>query len=672
MGRVVSAYGLPEVIFPQHAQLLEASKIDPDVARERGYVTAAEKTRLERAGFAKSQRVVPSLLIPIYGTDGELRLHQTRPDNPRLDNGKPRKYETPWRHPICLDVPRRVNGQLADPSVPLWVTEGARKADAAVSAGLCCIALIGVDGWQSGGVALPDWKLVRLKHREVLIAYDSDVMSKASVGNALRGITTWLSFMGAQVRHVILPEGEDGAKIGLDDYLAAGHAVAELGGLARDPAARPGKAAVAAAQPVLPQLPEQDGNALLADVAAFLRRYVMFPAAHAADTVALWAAHTYLVAGFESTPRLALLSPEKQCGKTRVLELLDLLCAGAETLSDASPAYLYRRIGAGKVTILLDEADAIWKRGKSDETAEALRSIVNAGHRRSARVGRVEMNGQAATLKRFPVYAPAAIAGIGSLPDTILDRAVILRMRRRAPGEQIRDYRERVTRPEGDALRDRLAKWAEDVAGRVGCPWPQMPPGVADRAADVWEPLLMVADLAGGDWPKRAREACTAFVTGARDDTETIGARLLADLRGVFGAEDKLWTSAILTKLHALDEAPWGDWYGKPLSPRDLAKLLKPYEVSSRDVTIGAEHRKGYYRKDLWDVWQRYGSAGASSASSASGQASDDADDADDADEGRTCTECGNPLDPVLAGLGDTTHPNCWWPEDQQGAEVNQ
>ena len=149
-----------------------------------------------------------------------------------------------------------------------------------------------------------------------------------------------------------------------------------------------------------------DGAALLDEAHAFLRSYVAFPSSHAAIAVTLWAAHTHLAAGFESTPRLALLSPEKQCGKSRVLELLALLSAGAETLSDASPAYLYRRIGAGPVTILLDEADAIWKRGKSDETAEALRSIVNAGHRKSATVGRVEMNGQTAKLTRFPVSRP--------------------------------------------------------------------------------------------------------------------------------------------------------------------------------------------------------------------------------------------------------------------------
>jgi hypothetical protein len=367
---------------------------------------------------------------------------------------------------------------------------------------------------------------------------------------------------------------------------------------------------------------ELDGGALLDDVAAFLRAYVAFPSTHAAVAVTLWAAHTHLAASFDSTPRLALISPEKQCGKSRVLELLELLCAGAEMLSDASAAYLYRRIGAGEVTILLDEADAIWKRGKSDETAEALRSVINAGHRKSATVGRVEMNGQSGKLVRYRVYGPAAIAGIGNLPDTIMDRAVIVRMRRRAPDEPVRDYRERVTRPEGEALRDRLQVWALSAAERVGEPWPVLPAGVADRPADVWEPLLAVADLAGGDWTKLARAACTAFVTGARDDTETVGTRLLADLRQIFGDASALSTETILGKLHALEESPWGDWYGKPLDPRGLAKLLKPYQIKATQVRIGDSTPRGYRSADLMEAWRIYAPESETSKTSATPLAS--------------------------------------------------
>ncbi len=401
-----------------------------------------------------------------------------------------------------------------------------------------------------------------------------------------------------------------------------------------------------------------DGAALLDEVYAFLCAYVVFPSGAAAAAITLWVAHTHLVGQFESTPRLALLSPEKQCGKSRVLEVAELLCTGAETLSDASPAYLYRRIGAGPVTILLDEADAIWKRGKTDETAEALRSIVNAGHRRSATVGRVEMNGTAAKLTRFRVYAPAAVAGIGTLPDTILDRAVVVHMRRRAPDERVRDYRERVTRPEGDALRELLAKWAADVAGRVGDPWPDMPPGVADRPADVWEPLLVVADLAGGDWPQRAQEACLAFVAGARDDTASIGTRLLDDLRRVFGDAEALPTQVILDRLHSLDEAPWGDWHGKPLDARHLAKMLKPYGAAPVVIRVGDSTPRGYRAADLYDAWKRYGGS-ATDATSETSLASHVADVAPVALPRQDCAICGEPLHPDLAACGDTTHPTC-------------
>jgi hypothetical protein len=350
-----------------------------------------------------------------------------------------------------------------------------------------------------------------------------------------------------------------------------------------------------------------DGAELLDEVEAFLDRYVAFPSSAARVAVTLWSVHTHLVDEFDSTPRLALLSPEKQCGKTRVLELLELLCAGSERLSDASPSYMFRRIGAGPVTVALDEADAIWKRGKGDESAEALRSIVNAGHRKGAFVGRVEMNGQKGELRRYPVYAPVALAGIGNcLPETVLDRSVIVAMRRRAPDEKVAEFRERSTRPEGQALRDRLAVWAAGVAGRVGNPWPEMPPGVVDRPADVWEPLLTIADLAGGEWPQKVRAACAGFVSGAHEDTDSVGVRLLGDLRDLFGDAEVMSTRAILEGLHSLEEAPWGDWYGKPLAERGLAKLLRPYGVKSTKVRMGEASVRGYRRDALHDPWLRY------------------------------------------------------------------
>jgi hypothetical protein len=235
-----------------------------------------------------------------------------------------------------------------------------------------------------------------------------------------------------------------------------------------------------------PVVVDSAGAALLDEVREFIGRFVAFPSKHALAAVTLWAAHTHLVGRFDSTPRLAVLSAEKQSGKTRVLEVIELTVAGPERLSDTSAAFIFRRVAAGSVTVMLDECDAIWKRGKNgDESREALRSVVNAGHRKGATVGRVEMDGKTGKLVRFPVYAPVALAGIGDLPDTILDRAVIVRMRRRAPGEQVTPYRARLAAPEGRALGERLAAWCEAGADRIGDPWPNMPDGVEDRPADV-------------------------------------------------------------------------------------------------------------------------------------------------------------------------------------------
>lgn len=361
--------------------------------------------------------------------------------------------------------------------------------------------------------------------------------------------------------------------------------------------------------------PEQppDGAELLDEVRAFLARFVAFPSENAVVAVALWAAHTHMVSSFDSTPRLALLSPEKQSGKTRTLEIIELIGASAEMLVSASAPFLFRLVGSEEVTILLDEIDTIWTKNGGDESAEALRGIVNSGHRKGATVGRVEMNGSKGALQRFPVYAPVALAGIGNcLPDTILDRSVIVRMRRRAPTERVEDYRERLTRPEGEALRERLGVWAKSVEGKVGDPWPDMPHGVSDRPADVWEPLLMIAELAGGDWPKLAREACISFVTGSKDDQASIGVQLLTDLRGVFGDESTMNTSRIIDHLSGLDESPWSEWNShgaeKRITTVQLAKLLRPYEVRPKLLRIEGLPNpvRGYVRDDFDDAWSRY------------------------------------------------------------------
>jgi len=227
----VTAYIL-EGVLPHHLDLIQASAISEEVARARGYTSVTKKIEVKEKGFSLNQLLVPGLLIPIHGVAGEVVNYQLRPDHPRVSDEKLLKYETVAGTKIRLDVPPSIFNALGDPKIPLYITEGARKADAAVSAGLVAIGLMGVWNWRGtnewgGKTRLPDWEYVALNGRDVYVVFDSDVMDKESVNHALRRLKSFLSTQDANVRVIYLPS-HDGAKQGLDDYLAAGHTVAEL------------------------------------------------------------------------------------------------------------------------------------------------------------------------------------------------------------------------------------------------------------------------------------------------------------------------------------------------------------------------------------------------------------------------------------------------------------
>ncbi|MGH9187205.1 MAG: DUF3631 domain-containing protein [Acidimicrobiales bacterium] len=209
----------------------------------------------------------------------------------------------------------------------------------------------------------------------------------------------------------------------------------------------------------------------------------------------------------------------------------------------------------------------------------------------------------------FSTFCPVALAGIGSLPVTIRSRAIVIPMRRRAPDETVRPYRERVTRPEGEALGARLAAWVERHGDTIP-EEPELPAGVTDRQADVWEPLLAIADAAGGHWPAKARAACAAMVAEARGvDEASLGVRLLADIRDVFGGRDRLDTGTLIDGLCDIDTAPWGDWLdGKGARARGswLAKKLKPFDVGPGKHRFGEKALQGYLADDFAEVWRRY------------------------------------------------------------------
>ncbi|MFJ8005562.1 DUF3631 domain-containing protein [Streptomyces fagopyri] len=404
-----------------------------------------------------------------------------------------------------------------------------------------------------------------------------------------------------------------------------------------------------------------DGAALLDEVEAFHRRFNIFPSEHAYVAVVLWDAHAHLIDCFETTPRVAFLSPEPGSGKSRALEIVELLTPRPVATVSASANALYRLVDSaeGLPTVLFDEVDTIF--GPKAGADEALRGFLNAGYRRIGGALRCVGDGSNQNAQVFGSYCAVAMAGIGSLPDTVLTRTVIVRMRKRAPNEKIEPYRQRTHEKQGHALRDRLAKWADTVRDRVANAWPEMPEGVTDRPADVWEPLLAVADAAGGNWPTRARAACVELISAAHDNDESsIGIRLLTDLRDkVFCGSDRMPTAVIIECLLRLDDGPWGDLDDKPINSRTLGRLLGQYvtaalkPIKSRGIRTPSGFPKGYYAEDLADAWMRYcpppPGESATSATSATPQVSGGESVADSATAIRhTATETAT--QPVLAG----------------------
>jgi hypothetical protein len=348
------------------------------------------------------------------------------------------------------------------------------------------------------------------------------------------------------------------------------------------------------------------GAMLLAGVHDFLGRFVAYPSDEAHTAHVLWIAHAHMMDAWESTPRIAFLSPEPGSGKTRALEITELLVPRPVEAVNVTPAYLFRKVAAdeGRPTILFDEIDTIF--GPKAKDNEEIRGLLNAGHRKGAVAGRCVVRGKIIETEEIPAYCALALAGLGSLPDTILTRSVVVRMRRRAPGETVEPYRRRLHATEGGQLHAELAAWTARVADAAAASYPDMPEGIKDRDADVWEPLLAVADLAGGSWPQRARVAAVTLVTLSKESTPSLGVRLLHDVRAVFGDADQLPTRELLDKLHALDESPWGDLKGKPLDDRGLARRLNAYGVKPTTIRVLASTSKGYRRTDFHDAWSRY------------------------------------------------------------------
>lgn len=357
------------------------------------------------------------------------------------------------------------------------------------------------------------------------------------------------------------------------------------------------------------------GAELLEDVEAYLSRFVAYPSEHALVAHVLWIAHAHAMGAWYNTPRIAFLSPEPGSGKTRALDVTEPLVPNPVRSANASPAALYRKVaqatelGDPLPTILFDEIDTVF--GPKAKDNEDTRGFLNAGYRRGNPALRCSFVGKNVITEELESFAPVALAGLNDLPDTLADRAIMVRMRKRAPNERVEPYRTRLNQSEGNQIRDRLSEWVEPHISQWAATFADFPPGIEDRNADIWEALFVVADTAGGTWPQRVRDAAQALIADrAANSQESFGVKLLRDLYGAFHRNGERVevesTEHILTYLNGLEESPWADIRGKALDSRSLASRLRKYGVKSQTVRLGAETAKGYKRADLVDSWERY------------------------------------------------------------------
>jgi hypothetical protein len=355
-------------------------------------------------------------------------------------------------------------------------------------------------------------------------------------------------------------------------------------------------------EPEVSQRNETSNPVLLDEVRRFLRRFVVMSDVQA-DAVTLWVAHSHAVTAAESTPYLAVTSAVKRSGKTRLREVLGLIVHEPLTAANISDAALFRAIEKLSPTLLLDEADAVFKARERED----LRGMLNAGYRRGAVAYR--MGGpNRTTLEAFPVYCAKAFFGIGDfLPDTLSDRAIHVRLERRLRDECVERFRERGATATGHALRDRLADWLEPQLSYMADLHPELPDELDDRAQDSWESLFVIADLAGGHWSERARRAALSLSTGEEREDDSLAAQLLRDLKSIFKANGhkRFKTSELLEHLHAIDESPWADYYGKPLSAHGLSRLLRPYRIKTMPVWVDGATVKGYKAEQFGDAFAR-------------------------------------------------------------------
>jgi hypothetical protein len=350
--------------------------------------------------------------------------------------------------------------------------------------------------------------------------------------------------------------------------------------------------------------PNQIGSDLIKNLESFFARYVILPA-RARLPIALYSIMTHKFQLFDAVPYLAISSPAPRCGKTRLLECLELVVSNPRRASNVSEAALFRTIEKFSPTLLLDEAETLWAKS---ERAEYLRQIINAGNRRGAVVTRCIGQGANMDPQDFSVFGPKVLAGIGNFPPTITDRAIVISMQRRRPSEVVGRFLYRIVAPIGKALADDAAAFVALNHDEISAAYEAIELDfISDREAEAWAPLFAILAIAAPERLSELREAAMGLThsKASNADDDSLATRLLTDMREVWpDSQPKIFTVELLARLKTLEDAPWST--DETFDGRRLSRYLRPFGIVSATVRIGTTTRKGFCREDAQAAFVRY------------------------------------------------------------------
>jgi 5S rRNA maturation endonuclease (ribonuclease M5) len=506
-------------------------------------------------------------------------------------------------HPVLYRLPDLIEAVANGHKVA--VVEGEKDVDNLAKIGIAATC-------NHGGAGKGKWKPAvhgaHLKGANVIVIPDNDQPGRDHARSIAHSLKNW----AADVRLLELPNLLPGGDV--SDWLGNGGTADQLWALvdqapeaATTTSGKQGRSASSDDDPphwhVEPWSEPVSGAELLNDICKILRRHMVLPR-HAAEAMALWVLHAWTMDAWEISPILIIVSPVPQCGKSTLMTLLYWMTPRSELFSNATASPIFRLIEDAKPaipTLLLDEGDSYLKPDKED-----LRGILNSGWMHAAaRVIRTEGDGRSGRkARRYSTWAAKAIATIKAVADTLMDRGVIVLLRRKAKGEEVERFRMRDTN-EFQIMRSKILRWASDNVETLREADPKIPDELHNRPADNWRGLFGIADAIGGDhWPKRAREAALAMSGNKKDDDA--GIALLRDIKKVFDENDQasFGAEALVQQLINLPETPWAEWRRgeKPITSRGVAKMLAVFDIYSDD-----KHRpRLYWAKDFAVAWSAY------------------------------------------------------------------